>query len=186
MPAVTLPTPSPATLRAFWLVASTGIGAAATAGLAIIRRNPRLLGLAVPVIAAIATPGMRDPQSVERAYRGWNRLASETGERSTRWVTRLSFEALLLTSRDGSQPTVPMRSPGTSGWISRSTQAASTYESMGMTARDETSGDAFKHYAGQPGNEWSLPLRRLVSLLRAIGTDRESDAAPPTDVYTLY
>jgi hypothetical protein len=185
MPPLTLPHRSPGTIRAFWLVASSAVGLAVGAAAAGGRRDGRLLALALPVTAAVAAPGLARPLWFELPYRAWNRAGRLAGEAATDWIARVGFEVVQRTDSLGSPPAVPERSPGTSGWLPRTSQAAGTYRYQDVVPLDGGQ-DAFDRYARQPGHEWTEAMRPLVRLMSAMETDADVDHTPPPDIYTLY
>lgn len=186
MPPLTLPPQSPTSLRAFWLVVSTGFGLATATTIAAVRGDRRLLALAFPVAMANAIPGLRDPRAVDTVYRAWNRLGREVGAGSSRYVTRVAYEALRITRHLGAQPPIHRRSPGRSGWIPRRTQPAASYRQQDALGSTHERRDAFDRYARRPENAWAESIRPLVRLLSMIDTEEDADKAPPADVYTLY
>jgi hypothetical protein len=186
MPSLTLPKRSPTSLRAFWLVASTGIGLTVAGAGAVMRRDARLLLAAVPVAAVTAVPGLRNPWSVDLPYRAWDRLGREVGSGCTDLVSRVAYEALRLTSHLGEEPEMPKRPPGRSGWTERHTQPTSRYFLQDAFGDLVEGADAFDRYARQPGHGWAESLRPLVRLLAQLETAEDADESPPTDIYTLY
>lgn len=186
MPSLTLPRRTPSSLRAFWLVASAGVGLTAAAVASAVRRDPRLLALALPVAAVTAAPGLRDPWRVDVPYRAWNRLGREVGTLVNDYLGRVAFEATRASRRLGSNTAIPQHSPGRSGWIERHTQAPGTFPFPDARRDGPRDADAFGRYAAQSGNEWAESVRPLVRLLNTIETADDADEAPPTDVYTLY
>jgi hypothetical protein len=185
MPPLTLPERSPATIRAFWLIVSTGFGLLAGGGAAMLKRDKRWWGLAAVVGAATAVPGLARPLDVDVAYRAWNRAGREVGSASRDFVSRVAFLALRSTRGLGARPAVELRSPGRSGWSARTSQPQGSYPHQD-TVPVAGGRDAFDRYARQPGHEWAETLRPFVRLLSALETDAHVDDTPPSDIYTLY
>jgi hypothetical protein len=185
MPPLTLPARSPATIRAFWLIVSTGVGVVAGGGVATLKRDKRWWSLAAVVGAATAVPGLARPLDVDVAYRAWNRAGRELGSASSDFVSWVAFLALRSTRSLAARPAVELRSPGTSGWNPRTSQPPGSYPYQ--DAVPVAGGrDAFDRYVRQPDHEWAETLRPFVWLLGALETDVDIDDTPPSDIYTLY
>jgi hypothetical protein len=191
MPPLTLPdhrsgpTELPGPVRAFWLVASAGVGLGAAGVTAKTTGRPVLWSLAAPLAAAVALPGLSRPSLVQAPYRGWNRLARRAGRFSVDWTTRVAFEALLLTAGVGEVDHPPRRSPGTTAWRARGSQPPDAYRHQDVDPEGPVTGDAFERYAQQPGHGWTAAIRFPLALLRALDTENV-DETPPSNVYTLY
>lgn len=186
MALLTLPARTPGTVRAFWLTASAGIGVTAATGLAITRRDPKLLATAAPIAAVVAAGGLARPEAVEFPYRAWNRLGRHAATFANAWLTRVAAEVVATTRVVGEQPVVPRRTTGTSGWVPRSSQPAAAFRYQDATPRGVPEEDALNRFARQDGNQWVAAMVPLVRLVAMIETDDATDDAPPTDIYTLF
>lgn len=185
MPPITLPPRSPATLRAFWIVLSSVFGLFVGLWTAIAKKDRRWLASMVPVTSLTALPGLLKPMWVDLPYRAWNKAGRHVGVWASDQVSRAAFDVVRAGREVGRLPQVEDRSPGTSGWSARSSQARTTYRHQDAV---ETDGgrDAFDRFARQPGNEWAEPLRPMVWIMRNLETDAAVDDTPPADTYTLY
>lgn len=186
MPYLTLPARTPGSLRAFALVAASGLGLTIATAVAGVRGDRRFLVLALPLAGMLAAPALRDPWLADLPYRGWNRLGSEVGVVADRYVSRVAYEALRATRAIEPDAGSAFRTPEGSGWLPRETQSAATYHRQDSVIGAAPGRDAFDRYARRPMNGWAEALRPLVRLLAAIETGREADESPPPDVYTLY
>jgi hypothetical protein len=186
MPHLTLPARTPGSLRAFALVAASGLSLVVATAVAGVRRDSRFVPLALPLAGMLAAPALRDPWLVDVPYRGWNRLGSEVGVFADRYVSRVAYEALRATRAIEPGAGKAFSAPEGSGWFPRETQSVATYHHQDSAIGAAPGRDAFDRYARRPMNGWAEALRPLVRLLAAVETGREADESPPPDVYTLY
>ena len=182
----TLPMRTPATVRAFWLTASAGLGTTVATGIAIKRRDPKLFASAVPLTILLAAGGLARPEAVELPYRAWNRLARYAASFSSAWLSRVAAEVVAVTRQIGDRPELARRSTGRTGWVPRSSQPAVTFRYQDVTPHGEPGQDALSRFARQEGNEWVAAMAPLVRLVAVVRTDDAADEAPPTDIYTLF
>jgi hypothetical protein len=190
MPQLTLPPATSGTLRAFWLIVSLGSGAAVGLGTAAVARRRSRALIGVPLAAVVAAVGFTRPQDprIRRAYSLWHRSGRRVNRIATGYVTTVGFRAMLLTRGVGAPAELPLRSPGTTGWIPRGTQPASSYafEDVRHGSEPDPPDEALQLFAEQPGREWASALRPLVRLLAALRDDEDADEQPPSNIYTLY
>lgn len=185
MPPVTLPARSSTNLRSFWLVLAAWLGLGSGVVLAAARRDLRYTAAAIPIAAAAAVPGLRDPQVADLPYRAWNHLSRRILRASERYLTSVAFAAMLATRRVGDPAEFVESSPGTTGWMPRSSQPASAYVNQDVCT-ERRHGDSLKRYSAQPGHEWMPALVPVMRLLRLIEVESDVDETPPADIYTLY
>lgn len=186
MPNISLPPRNPTTLRSFWIIVSTASGLIIGTALSSARKDPRLLLASLPTAACIGAPGLARPQLVVHPYRVWDKLGRLANTRARQWLTTLGFAALLASRSLGEIAAVPSGSPGISGWSPKHTQPATTYPYQDHRGDPRNANDGFARFAEHHGNGWVEALRPPLRLLAAMEMDREEDATPPSDIYTLY
>lgn len=186
MARLTLPRRTPGSLRAFWLAASSGVAILAGLASAKAAKDWRRLAVAVPVAAAVASPGLLMPKAVEQPYRAWNGLARSVSASLTVWLSYVGSEVLKAEQRRGPSEIVPMAPLPQTGWHPRMSQVAAAYRFQDASAVDYGAADPFVRLLARPGNEWARSLRPVVWLLAGIEGDESGTSAPPSDIYTLY
>lgn len=184
---ITLPSqPNRRELRGFWSVVSLGVGALAAAVAPGSGPTPWLIAAG----AALATslPGWLRPRSVGGLYGLWNRAAGLAGRAAARWVSAVTFYALVVPVA-GAGSRMPWTGPDreASGWAPRPGGSGSL-DAQHRGARRATSEGPWHRslavWARDTGNLWALGLVPLFALLRVLRP--KSERSLGENIYTLY
>ena len=132
------------------------------------------------------TIGYAVPRFVDRAYDGWNRMASLVARAGRLWVTAPLFAVVSLVGRAGSR--LPVHGLGSRGaaWTPKPTAPPQSYSSQGTSGKggDDHWLVQLARWAFRSGNEWSVLILPLLATLRLVHGRISSSLSAKN--YTLY
>jgi len=185
-PTMTLPRPTRARLRAFWLTGDGLAGTALEAG--ALRLGPHWVAIALPVgLVVTGLTGWFDPDLVRPVYERWNDLARVARHALRIWILLLAFQVVRTVGRTGAADGADGTPRSGSGWRPRETTERRAYPAPSpFPAWSGSRGWAaeLRAWARRSGRPWVLALVPYLWLLRALGG--RFGGGPAGHNYTLY
>ena len=185
-PRMTLPRPTRARLRAFWLAGDGLAGTAIEAGAWRMGLHWVALALLVGFLVTGFT-GWLDPDLVRPVYERWNHLARLARHALRIWILFLAFQVIRTVGRHGAGEEADGSGRAASGWKPRRTTEPRAYPAPSpYAAPTGVRGWAVElaTWTRRSGHPWVLALVPYLWMLRALGG--RFGGGPSSHNYTLY
>jgi len=183
---MTLPTPTRARLRVFWLAGDGLAGTAVEAGAWRLGLHAVALALLVGFLVN-GFAGWLDPDLVRPFYERWNHVARYARSALRIWLLFLAFQVIRTVGRHGAGEEADGSGRAASGWKRRQTTEPGAYSATSPYAVPTgVRGWAAElaAWARRSGRPWVLALVPYLWILRALGG--RFGGGPSSRNYTLY